>query len=560
MASQAAVDTLFVDEVSSNHALVSISTALFIGSSLSVNEDCDMGMDLSTSGVITAGGAISASDTLLVENLISNTLLFGNRLVTSSDTTTGSLSVLGRAVMGSSCSTIQLLTSRLSVDAVVGSSVSLSGSLSVSAPTYLEDLSASGHVQFANVTAATLSVDGQALFGKSVSVYSDCLAHSVSLEDGLTVGGGTHLEEDLILDASFVVAGPDASSIAADLMIGGMLSVHQQTLISSVSVANRSVLFGEISVGSDALLGSTLSVNGFSFLNESVHVLTSLQVDSSIEVSGSASFWSTVNVDGEIALSDRVVSGSTISANEVSFGLGGLSVAGPVNFFSTLVSIEGLTLVKGSLSASGTMFAGTGVSVDENLRFGSVFEISAGNESFISGDASTHTGYLHGVWISEAPVTTSDLRFKHNIKPLIVEIARKGNYTNATELLHALRPVAFSMGKSGLDRRFGFIAQEIEKVAPDLVFTSNDTDSKGVLYQDIIAILVGAFQEHLENVEILRAEEMKRKEKLKKLESQRHDLTAMIEEQSRIIESLKGRLSSLERLVNQNRNSSIILT
>ena len=62
--------------------------------------------------------------------------------------------------------------------------------------------------------------------------------------------------------------------------------------------------------------------------------------------------------------------------------------------------------------------------------------------------------------MSEAAITTSDLRFKRDITPLDMELSSRGKNMSVTEALNALRPVAYTMN-CGVDhsRRFGFIAQ-----------------------------------------------------------------------------------------------------
>ena len=61
-------------------------------------------------------------------------------------------------------------------------------------------------------------------------------------------------------------------------------------------------------------------------------------------------------------------------------------------------------------------------------------------------------------------MTTSDIRLKKDITPLVVELSRDGVKRTATDTLNALRPVAYSMDSdtSELSRRFGFIAQVCE--------------------------------------------------------------------------------------------------
>lgn len=105
-------------------------------------------------------------------------------------------------------------------------------------------------------------------------------------------------------------------------------------------------------------------------------------------------------------------------------------------------------------------------------------------------------GTLHGVWVSDVPVTTSDARMKKDITNLdttlsveMPDSARAQNETSSSWVLRELRPVSFRLkkGSESKNLRYGFIAQEIEKVLPPVV--RDTAERKGVLYQDLIAVL-----------------------------------------------------------------------
>jgi len=72
-------------------------------------------------------------------------------------------------------------------------------------------------------------------------------------------------------------------------------------------------------------------------------------------------------------------------------------------------------------------------------------------------------------------------------------------------VLRELRPVSFVF-REGLDsknmqgkRRYGFIAQEVERVAPELVREMGD--HKSLVYQDFIAMITLAAKDHQERIE-----------------------------------------------------------
>lgn len=123
-------------------------------------------------------------------------------------------------------------------------------------------------------------------------------------------------------------------------------------------------------------------------------------------------------------------------------------------------------------------------------------------------------GQLHGTWTADAGYTESDRRLKKDIKPLrrtLAEFqAEKGPRTipgessaedGALWTLRQLRPVSyyFKQGSESKYMRFGFIADELESVVPNLVRASGDSksglqDAKGIQINDIIALLTAAGQ------------------------------------------------------------------
>jgi hypothetical protein len=85
-------------------------------------------------------------------------------------------------------------------------------------------------------------------------------------------------------------------------------------------------------------------------------------------------------------------------------------------------------------------------------------------------------------------------------------------------------------------RRYGFIAQELERVLPDIVFAL-DNDTKAVAYQDLIAVLTLAIQEQ--------------DARLGTLESRIGDLSAKID---RILEAFDRK-----SLLDETRSQTIVI-
>lgn len=145
-------------------------------------------------------------------------------------------------------------------------------------------------------------------------------------------------------------------------------------------------------------------------------------------------------------------------------------------------------------------------------------------------------GTLHGVWTADVSISTSDRRLKTNIKPLYQTLQEssyalssgwssdRGEDTDIGWVLREIRPVSYTF-KKGADSkqvRFGFIAQEVEKVLPSVAPTIDDAaQTKGVDYMDLIAVLMNALKEIQQGIKtviprMLSVEERVRKRKERK--------------------------------------------
>jgi hypothetical protein len=174
--------------------------------------------------------------------------------------------------------------------------------------------------------------------------------------------------------------------------------------------------------------------------------------------------------------------------------------------------------------------AGFGVTGSDNTCFGA----SAGS-SLTTGDGnvcigsgvdgvageSNHT-YIGNVWNESQPyvpntndivtvnadgrlgyaqnVAPSSRRYKHDIKPM----------DKASEVLFVLKPVTFRYNKD-LDPnerpQWGLVAEEVEKVNPDLVTRSRDKSKvEGVRYEAINAMILNEFLKEHRTVEELKKE------------------------------------------------------
>ncbi len=105
----------------------------------------------------------------------------------------------------------------------------------------------------------------------------------------------------------------------------------------------------------------------------------------------------------------------------------------------------------------------------------------------IAGNGRVQTGYN---WL-----TNSDIRYKKNISFL----------SGCLEKVLAMKGVSFDLKNDSLNvgterKNIGFIAQELEKVVPEVVFTGSD-GYKSVAYDKITAVLTEAIKEQQKQIE-----------------------------------------------------------
>ncbi|MGB8342282.1 MAG: tail fiber domain-containing protein [Chthoniobacterales bacterium] len=120
----------------------------------------------------------------------------------------------------------------------------------------------------------------------------------------------------------------------------------------------------------------------------------------------------------------------------------------------------------------------------------------------------------------------SSQRFKHDITPM----------DKASEVLYGLKPVTFKYNSDKAGRtQYGVIAEEVAKVAPDLVFRDKDGTVETVRFEQISAMLLNEFlKEHkkVRNLEAIVAQQAKGMEAL----------TAQLKEQAAQIQKVSAQV------------------
>jgi hypothetical protein len=189
---------------------------------------------------------------------------------------------------------------------------------------------------------------------------------------------------------------------------------------------------------------------------------------------------------------------STLKVNNIEPLAGGsLNVSGSFSgsFEGDGSNLTGVASPTGSYTGS---FTGSMLVDDGSGSFSGSFEGDGSNLTGVGGFPHTGSADITGSLIvtGSAFVTslteTSALRYKKYVKSLQPQ----------TDTVYQLRPVHFKWRDTNRND-FGLIAEEVEKIYPDLVTKGDDGNVLGISYTKLTSILIKTVQELTDRIEQL---------------------------------------------------------
>lgn len=150
----------------------------------------------------------------------------------------------------------------------------------------------------------------------------------------------------------------------------------------------------------------------------------------------------------------------------------------------------------------------------------------------VNGDIDSSTGYrINGTSLCTLSgcTSSSDRRLKENIQPL----------THSFENIMKLQGVSYSWidkEKFGKEPQVGLIAQDLEKVYPEVVRTDSKTGYKSVAYDHLVAPLIEAFKVLNAKVESLIKSSDKNTLEMASLKKENEDLKKRVDRLEKILE------------------------
>ena len=201
---------------------------------------------------------------------------------------------------------------------------------------------------------------------------------------------------------------------------------------------------------------------------------------------------------------------------------GGLILNGTTNNIATsapqvYISPAGNLYVNPSFSGGGTLNTNGNFKLEIN---GDIYATSA---RFTNVSNSGYSSALNLTSNGTLTTSTSDMRLKKNIEII----------SNALDKVIAMRGVTFNWKDSSMPKRMmGMIAQEVQKVVPELVFQNEKDGYYGINYGESAGLLIEAIKEQQKVIQELS----------RSLSKQGQEMQVLIKEVSALKQQLKTKL------------------
>ena len=210
---------------------------------------------------------------------------------------------------------------------------------------------------------------------------------------------------------------------------------------------------------------------------------------------GATGTWG-INISGNAntaSSATTATSASTATTASNANSLGGVAASGYMTL-SGSQTITGAKLFTGGIQSQA--YNMTTISSIYAVSANVTISANGGNQFVFNGSTNNATASL-GSWING-----SDERIKENIHSV----------TDGLGLICKLNPVKYSFKPDNRSsaNRYGLIAQELEKVVPEVVFTSEEdvlgiSEFKSVSYTELIPLLIKSIQQLKQEVDALKA-------------------------------------------------------
>ena len=343
---------------------------------------------------------------------------------------------------------------------------------------------------FANISS-TLNAGNTTITGfVNATSNINALSHSVGSSFVANQSGLFHVgmveAADLHVN-SYFIANTTRVTIASGvaLSVNGSIGTGGQVLTSNGS----SVYWDTIAVGNTSgavNVDAQYSWTNLHVFSANVHLNGNTNLTNAVSISGNVTFSNAVNVSGNVTFSNAVSSSGNVTFSNA------VSVSGNVTFSNTITANGSVGTSGQVLTTNGTgvywanASGGTSIALNANNTDTSTYYLPMSNTdtgTWANGVVSNTIYYIPSTGTLSATVfnSLSDKEKKENIKTI----------TDAIEIISQINGVRFDWKKNHQPSA-GLIAQDVEKVMPELVYTDPATGDKSLNYSGVIAVLVEA--------------------------------------------------------------------
>jgi len=345
-----------------------------------------------------------------------------------------------------------------------------------------------------NITASNFI--GNLTGTATTATNANNLFRSVLAGDGLSGGGNLTADRTLSVDATVVRTSGNQTIAGTKTFSSSVILSSEGTAINHAIRGDRSISAGDgLSGGGNLTADRTLSVDA-----------TVVRTSGNQTISGTKTFSAAVVLSIEGTTINHAIRGDrSISAGDGLSGGGNLTSNRTLSVDNTVVRTSGnqtiagtktfSDIISGSIngnSASANQIKTQSSSSTSNhfITFVNSNNIDAGNENLRTSDVIRVNPSTGNLIVSGTVTANSDEKLKKNVQTI----------ENALEKVRNLRGVEYDRKDSG-EHQIGVIAQEVEKIIPEVVYGD---EIKSVAYGNLIAILIEAIKEQQKEIDELK--------------------------------------------------------
>jgi hypothetical protein len=296
----------------------------------------------------------------------------------------------------------------------------------------------------------------------------------------------------------------------------------QNTAIGTAALLFNTTGAANTATGVTALLnnseGSANTANGWGALS---HNNGNPPDGSANTAVGAGALFSSTTGDSNTAIGENALVSNTTGSGNTAVGVRALdhNTSGNLNIALGVNAGHDVVTAQNAICIGLNVF---GADVGDSCFIGNIFGQTSASGAAVYVNSNHKLGTL-----------TSSCRFKDDIKPM----------ERVSEALFALKPVTFhykkEMDPAGM-QQFGLVAEQVEKVNPDLVVRDREGKPYSVRYDQVNAMLLNEFLKEHRKVEELEANDAEQQREIKALVVTVNEQAAQIQKVSALIATSKA--------------------